>query len=144
MEGLDRIVAAHDRVVGEAGAQETAQNFSSCECCCECCCEKCCESLGASSSSSRKKGATKMRNEEPTRSSDPPPGFTGDLAADVGTSLGGMRAHPERRLKDRSGARREQEFAAATEGESTTAARAPSSQASQGHVELRRLCGRPC
>src|ERR1039458_4786311 len=67
MEGLDRIVAAHDRVVGEAGAQETAQNFSSCECCCECCCEKCCESLGATSSSSRKKGATKMRNEEPTR-----------------------------------------------------------------------------
>ena len=43
-----------------------------------------------------------MRNEEPTRSSDPPPGFTGDLAADVGTSLGGMRAHPERRLEDRS------------------------------------------
>jgi hypothetical protein len=85
-----------------------------------------------------------MGNEEPTRSSDPPPGFTGDLAADVGTSLGGMRAHPERRLKDRSGARREQELAAATEGESTTAARAPSSQASQGHVELRRLCGRPC
>ena len=42
-----------------------------------------------------------MRNEEPTRSSDPPPGFTGDLAADVGTSLGGMRAHPERRHEDR-------------------------------------------
>jgi hypothetical protein len=89
-----------------------------------------------------------MRNEEPTRSSDPPPGFTGDLAADVGTSLGGMRAHPERRLEgpveDRSGARREQELAAATEGEFTTGARALSSQASQGHVEPRRLCGRPC
>ena len=88
-----------------------------------------------------------MRNEEPT-GSDPPPGFTGDLAADVGTSLGGMRAHPERRLEgpveDRSGARREHELAAATEGEFTTGARALSSQASQGHVELRRLCGRPC
>jgi hypothetical protein len=85
-----------------------------------------------------------MHNEEPTRSSDPPPGFTGDLAADAGTSLEGMRAHPERRLKDRSGARREQELAAATEGEFTTAARALSSQAPQRHVELRRLCGRPC
>jgi hypothetical protein len=85
-----------------------------------------------------------MRNEEPTRSSDPPTGFTGDLAADVGTSLGGMRAHPERRLKDRSGARREQELAAASESELTTAARALSSQAAQSHVELRRLCGRPC
>ena len=29
-----------------------------------------------------------MRNEEPTRT-DPPPGFTGDLAADIGTWLGG-------------------------------------------------------
>jgi hypothetical protein len=89
-----------------------------------------------------------MRNEEPTRSSDPPPGFTGDLAADVGTSLGGMRAHPERRfedsVEDRSRAQREQELAAASEGELTTGARALSSQASQGHVELRRLCGRPC
>jgi hypothetical protein len=85
-----------------------------------------------------------MRNEEPTRSSDPPPGFTGDLAADVGTSLGRMRAHPERRLEDRSGARPEQELAAATEGEFTTGARALSSQTAQGHVELRRLCGRPC
>ena len=27
-----------------------------------------------------------MRNEEPTRT-DPPPGFTGDLAADLGASL---------------------------------------------------------
>ena len=89
-----------------------------------------------------------MRNEEPTRSSDPPPGFTGDLAADVGTSLGGMRAHPERRfedsVEDRSRAQREQELAAASEGELTTGARALSSQASQGHAELRRLCGRPC
>jgi hypothetical protein len=85
-----------------------------------------------------------MRNEEPTRSSDPPPGFTGDLAADLGASLGWLRTHPERRLEDRSGARHEQELAAATEGEFTTAARALSSQAAQGHVELRRLCGRPC
>jgi hypothetical protein len=85
-----------------------------------------------------------MRNVEPTRSSDPPPGFTGDLAADVGASLGGMRAHPERQLEDRSGGRREQELAAATEGEFTTGTWALSSQASQGHVELRRLCGRPC
>ncbi len=85
-----------------------------------------------------------MRNEEPTRSSDPPTGFTGDLAADVGTSLGGMRAHPERWLKNRSGARRERELAAATEGKLTTAARALSSQAAQGHVEPRRLYSRPC
>jgi len=84
-----------------------------------------------------------MRNEEPTRT-DPPPVLTGDLEADAAASLGGMRAHPGRRLKDRSGARREQELAAATEGEFTTGARALSSQASQGHVELRRLCGRPC
>jgi hypothetical protein len=85
-----------------------------------------------------------MRNEEPTRSSDPPPGSTGDLAADVGTSLGGMRANPERRLEDRSVARREQELAAASEGELTTGARVLSSQAAQNHVELRRLRGRPC
>ena len=80
-----------------------------------------------------------MRNEEPTRSSDPPPGFTGDLAADVGTSLGGMRAHPERRfedsVEDRSRAQREQELAASLSRESELA---------EGHVELRRLCGRPC
>jgi hypothetical protein len=42
-----------------------------------------------------------MRNEEPTRT-DPPPGSTGDLAADVGASLGWLWAHPERRLEDRS------------------------------------------
>jgi hypothetical protein len=86
-----------------------------------------------------------MRNEEPTRA-DPPPGFTGDLAADVGASL--VRAHPERRLEDPvedcSGARRGQELAAATEGELTTAVRAMSSPATQGHIELCRLCGRPC
>jgi len=120
MEGLDRIVAAHDRVVGEAGAQETAQNFSSCECCCECCCEKCCESLGATSSSSRKKGATRMRNEEPTRT-DPPPGSTGDLAAGFGAALS-----------------RESELA-----EGFADARLVL-LAAQGHVELRRLYGRPC
>jgi hypothetical protein len=28
-----------------------------------------------------------MLNEEPTRSSDPPPGFTGDLAASFGAAL---------------------------------------------------------
>ena len=85
-----------------------------------------------------------MRNEEPTRSSDPPPGFTGDLAADVGTSLGGMRAHPERRfedsVEDRSRAQREQELAASLSRESELAEPA----AATGHVELRRLCGRPC
>ena len=79
-----------------------------------------------------------MRNEEPTRT-DPPPGFTGDLAADVGTSLGGMRAHPERRLEDRSGARREQELAAALSRESELA---------EGFADARfvsrRLDGRPC
>jgi hypothetical protein len=89
-----------------------------------------------------------MRNEEPTRSSDPPPGFTGDLAADVGTSLGGMRAHPERRLKDRSGARREQELAAALSRESELADGFADARlvllGDLGHVELRRLCGRPC
>ena len=84
-----------------------------------------------------------MRNEEPTRT-DPLPGSTGDLAAGFGASFGWLRAHPERRLEDRSGARREQELAAASDGELTTGARALSSQASQGHVELRRLCGRPC
>jgi hypothetical protein len=80
-----------------------------------------------------------MRNEEPTRT-DPPPGFTGDLAADVGASLGWLWANSERRLEDpvedRSGARRGHELAATTEGEPTTAA--------LDHVELRRLCGRPC
>jgi hypothetical protein len=85
-----------------------------------------------------------MRNEEPNRSSDPPPGFTADLAADVGASLGWLWVHPERRLEDRSGVPREQELAAATEGEFTTAARALSSLAAQGHAELRRLSGRPC
>ena len=75
-----------------------------------------------------------MRKEEPTRT-DPPPGFTGDLAADLGASLGRLRAHPARRLEDRSGARREQERAAALSRESELA---------EGHVELRRLCGRPC
>jgi hypothetical protein len=48
-----------------------------------------------------------VRNEEPTRT-DPLPGSTGDLAADVGASLS-----------------RESELA-------------------DCHVELRRLCGRPC
>jgi hypothetical protein len=97
--------------------------------------------------SSRKKRATKMRNEEPTRS-DRPPGFTGDLAADVGTSLGGMRAHPERRLKDRSGAPRGQDLAAALSRESELAEGFADTRlvllGDQGHVELRRLSGRPC
>jgi hypothetical protein len=93
-----------------------------------------------------------MRNEEPTRSSDPPPGFTGDLAADVGTSLGGMRAHPERRLEDpvegRSGARRGQQLAAALSRESELAEGFADTRlvllGDLGHVELRRLSGRPC
>ena len=89
-----------------------------------------------------------MRNEEPTRSSDPPPGFTGDLAADVGTSLGGMRAHPERRREGRSGARREQERAAALSRESELAEGFADARfmllGDLGHVELRRLHGRPC
>ena len=90
-----------------------------------------------------------MRNEEPNRSSDPPPpGFTGDLAADVGTSLGGLWAHPERRLKDRSGARREQERAAALSRGSELAEGFADARfallVDLGHVELRRLYGRPC
>jgi len=42
-----------------------------------------------------------MRNEEPN-GTDPPPGFTGDLAADLGASLGWLGAYPKRRLEDRS------------------------------------------
>ena len=88
-----------------------------------------------------------MRNEEPTRT-DPLPGFTGDLAADVGTSLGGMRVHPERRLEDRSGARRGQELAVVLSRESGLAEGFADVRfgllGDQGHVELRRLCGRPC
>ena len=92
-----------------------------------------------------------MRNEEPTRT-DPLPGFAGDLAADVGTSLGGMRAHPERRfedsVEDRSRAQREQELAAALSRESELAEGFADARlvllAAQGHVELRRLYGRPC
>jgi hypothetical protein len=77
-----------------------------------------------------------MRNEEPTRT-DSPRGFTGDLAADVGASLS-------------RGSELAEGFADARlvllvdEGEFTTAARALSSQAAQGHVELRHLSGRPC
>jgi hypothetical protein len=88
-----------------------------------------------------------MRKEEPTRT-DPPPGFTGDLAADLGASLGRLRAHPARRLEDRSGARREQERAAALSRESELAEGFADARlvllAAQGHVELRRLYGRPC
>jgi len=89
-----------------------------------------------------------MGNEEPTRSSDPPPGFTGDLAADLGASLGRLRAHPARRLEDRSGARREQERAAALSRESELAEGFADTRlvllGDLGHVELRRLSGRPC
>src|SRR5208282_5637505 len=67
---------------GRPELRKPPQNFSSCECCCECCCE----SPGATSSSSRKKGATEMRNEEPTRT-DPPPVFVGDLAAGFSAAL---------------------------------------------------------
>jgi hypothetical protein len=92
-----------------------------------------------------------MRNEEPNRT-DPPPGSTGDLAADVGASLGWLRVHPERRLEDpvedRSGARRGQELAAALSRESELAKGFADARfgllGDQGHVELRRLCGRPC
>ena len=62
-----------------------------------------------------------MRNEEPTRSSDPPPGFTGDLAADVGTALS-----------------RGSELAEGFADERLVLL------GDQGHVELRRLCSRPC
>jgi len=79
-----------------------------------------------------------MRNEEPTRT-DPPPGFTGDLAADAGASLGWLRAHPERRLEDRSGARREQELVAALSRESE-----PGEGFADAPFALCRLCGRPC
>ena len=83
-----------------------------------------------------------MRNEEPTRT-DLPPRFAGGLAADLGASLGWRWAHPERRLEDpvedRSGARREQELAAALSRESELA---------EGFADARfvsrRLDGRPC
>ena len=92
-----------------------------------------------------------MRNEEPTRT-DPPPVFTGDLEADAAASLGGMRAHPERRfedsVEDRSRAQREQELAAALSRESELAEGFADARlvllGDLGHVELRRLCGRPC
>ena len=89
-----------------------------------------------------------MRNEEPTRSSDLPPGFTGDLAADLGASLGRLWVHPERWLEDRSGARREQERAAALSRGSELAEGFADARfallVDLGHVELRRLYGRPC
>ena len=90
-----------------------------------------------------------MRNEEPTRSSDPPPpGLTGDLAADIGTSLGWLWVNPERWLEDRSGARPEQELAAALSRESELAKDLADARlvflGDLGHVEPRRLYGRPC
>ena len=88
-----------------------------------------------------------MRKEEPTRT-DPPPGFTGDLAADLGASLGRLWVHPERWLEDRSGARREQERAAALSRESELAEGFADARfvllGDLGHVEQRRLSGRPC
>jgi hypothetical protein len=88
-----------------------------------------------------------MRKEEPTRT-DPPPGFTGDLAADLGASLGRLWVHPERWLEDRSGARREQERAAALSRGSELAEGFADARfallVDLGHVELRRLYGRPC
>jgi hypothetical protein len=86
-----------------------------------------------------------MRNEEPTRT-DPPPRFTGDLADDVGASLGWLWTHPERwhedPVEDRFGARRgvsrESELA-----EGFADARLVL-LGDLVHVELRRLCGRPC
>jgi hypothetical protein len=62
-----------------------------------------------------------MGNEEPTRSSDPPPGSTGDLAAGFGAVL-------SRESELAKG------FADARFG----------LLGDLGHVELRRLCGRPC
>jgi hypothetical protein len=92
-----------------------------------------------------------MRNEEPN-GTDPPPGFTGDLAADLGASLGWLDAYPKRRLEDpvedRSRARRGQELAAALSRESELAEGFADERlvllGDQGHVELRRLCSRPC
>jgi hypothetical protein len=92
-----------------------------------------------------------MRNEEPNRT-DPLPGFTGDLAADLGASLGWLGAYPKRRLEDpvedRSRARRGQELAAALSRESELAEGFADERlvllGDQGHVELRRLCSRPC
>ena len=92
-----------------------------------------------------------MRNEEPTRT-DLPPRFAGGLAADLGASLGWRWAHPERRLEDpvedRSGARREQELAAALSRESELAEGFADARfvllGDLDHVELRRLSGRPC
>jgi hypothetical protein len=92
-----------------------------------------------------------MRNEEPTRT-DPPLGFTGDLAADLGASLGWLKVHPERWLEDpvedRSGERRGQELAATLSRESELAEGFADARfvllGNLGHVELRRLCGRPC
>jgi hypothetical protein len=63
-----------------------------------------------------------------------------------------MRAHPERRfedsVEDRSRAQREQELAAALSRESELADGFADALlvllGDQGHVELRRLCGRPC
>jgi len=80
-----------------------------------------------------------MRNEEPTRT-DPPPGFTGDLAADLGASLSRESELAEGFADARFALL--VDLAAATEVELTTAARALSSQAAHGHVELRRLYGR--
>jgi hypothetical protein len=68
-----------------------------------------------------------MRNEEPTRT-DPPPGSTSDLAADLGA--------------------REQELAAALSRGSELADGFAEARlvllGDLGHVELRRLYGRPC
>ena len=79
-----------------------------------------------------------MRNEEPT-CTDPPPGFTGDVAADVGASPGWLWVHPGRPLEDpvedRPGAGRGRELAAALP---------PGSEPGQGFVKLRRLYGHPC
>jgi hypothetical protein len=64
------------------------------------------------------------------------------------SALGRLRAHPARRLEDRSGARREQERAAALSRESELAEGFADARfvllGDLGHVELRRLSDRPC
>ena len=62
-----------------------------------------------------------MRNEEPTRT-DPLPGFAGDLAADVGTSLSPVQSELAEGFADAR---------LVLLGD-------------LGHVEPRRLSGRPC
>jgi len=134
---------AHDRLSGGRGSGNSRRISPPVSVAVSVAVRSSCESLAQHGRRPRK-GATKVRNEEPTRSSDPPPGFTGDLAADVGTSLGGMRVHPSGGSRT-SGARRARSLrwcsrvSPARGGLRRRALRAPGEP---GHVELRRLCGR--